>query len=70
MAEYNNLTTLQGLAVGDVITYDTTTSIDFAGAKVKVQLYGKTKTGSSLYQNAGLAEFVIDSSLTPDTTTS
>ena len=44
MATYNNLTSLEGLQVGDTITYNTTTAIDFKGYKVKVELYGKATT--------------------------
>lgn len=56
--EYTNLTTLEGLQVGDVITYDTTTTIDFKGCKVKVELYGASWSGSY----GGLTVFLLDHS--------
>lgn len=68
MAEYTNLASLAGLAAGDIVTYDATTAIDFAGAKVKVQIYGKrVNSTSSLEKNAGLTELTIDTKLLPET---
>ena len=64
MATYNNLTSLDGLQVGDTITYDTTTAIDFKGYKVKVELYGKnlgSKWGSAC--RGGYTVFNIDTSI-------
>jgi hypothetical protein len=70
MAEYTNLTTLDGLAVGDVITYDTTTAIDFKGATVKVELYGQATTAKiSKYtyaSNGGLTSFIINTANLPN----
>ena len=40
MATYNNLTSLEGLQVGDVINYTTNTTIDFKGYTVSVKLSG------------------------------
>ena len=59
MATYNNLTSLEGLQVGDVITYDTNKTIDFKGYTVTVKLSG----GS----NGGLATADINTSLFPST---
>lgn len=64
MAEYTNLTTLDGLAVGDTITYDTTTVIDFKGARAKVELYGRALNSN---YPGGYTTFVIDTSLLPST---
>lgn len=63
MAQYNNLTSLRSLKAGDIVTYDTTTSIDFSGYKVKVELYGH-KFGS---KGAGYTTFIIDTSKLPQT---
>ena len=56
MATYNNLTSLEGLQVGDVITYDTNTTIDFKGYTVTVKL-----------NSSGLAKADINTSLFPST---
>lgn len=72
MAEYTNLTSLQGLSVGDIITYDTTTAIDFKGYKVKVELHGMnsykegTSAGLPVSRSAtgGLTTAIVDSSKT------
>ena len=64
MAEYTNLTTLDKLAVGDKITYDTTTAIDFKGATVKVELYGIARNND---YPGGYTTFIIDTSLLPST---
>lgn len=72
MAEYKNLISLQGLSVGDIITYDTTTAIDFKGYKVKVELHGKnsykegTSGGLPVTKTAigGLTTAIVDSSKT------
>ena len=56
MATYNNLTSLEGLQVGDVITYNTTTAIDFKGYTVTVKL-----------NSSGLAKADINTSLFPST---
>jgi len=61
MADYTNLTSLEGLQVGDIITYNTTTTIDFKGCKVKVELYGD-KIGNG---NGGYTSFIIDTILLP-----
>ena len=37
MATYNNLASLEGLQVGDVIQYTTNTTIDFKGYTVSVK---------------------------------
>ena len=72
MAEYTNLTTLEGLQPGDVITYDTTTTIDFKGCKVRVVLYGASTSSSyrntnsstdySVKSNGGISSFILDHS--------
>ena len=59
MATYNNLTSLEGLQVGDVITYDTNTTIDFKGYTVSVKLSGNSR--------GGLATADINTSLFPST---
>ena len=41
MASYTNLSSLSSLKKGDVVTYNTSTEIDFAGTTVSVKLYGK-----------------------------
>ena len=56
MATYNNLTSLEGLQVGDVITYDTNTTIDFKGYTVTVKL-----------NSSGLAKADINTKLFPNT---
>ena len=74
MATYNNLTSLEGLQVGDVIEYGNlgaqfmdTTTIDFKGYTVNIKLSGKsespTSTGGS---RGGLAEANINTSLFPN----
>lgn len=63
MAEYSNLTSLEGLQIGDTVVYDTTTSFDTKGYKFEVKLYGKKVSNS----NGGLTEFMIDTSLLPKT---
>lgn len=64
MATYNNLASLEGLQVGDVITYDTTTAIDFKGYKVKVELYGKSLGSEwSSSRQGGYTVFNIDTSI-------
>lgn len=55
MANYNNLSTLSGLQVGDVVTYNTATTIDFKKYKVKVELYGVATT-----VNGGYTTFTLD----------
>lgn len=62
MAEYTNLTSFEGLKVGDVVNYTSTIAFNSKGYKLKVQLYGK-KVSSS---NGGLTEFIIDTSLLPE----
>ena len=59
MATYNNLTSLEGLQVGDVVQYNTNTTIDFKGYTVSVKLSGNTR--------GGLATADIDTSLFPST---
>ena len=56
MATYNDLTSLEGLQVGDVITYNTNTTIDFKGYTVTVKL-----------NRSGLAKADINTSLFPST---
>ena len=56
MATYNNLTSLEGLQVGDTITYDTNTTIDFKGYTVTVKL-----------NSSGLAKADINTKLFPNT---
>lgn len=63
MAEYTNLASLEGLQVGDIVTYTSTTAFDAKGYKFKVELYGK-KVSSV---NGGYTQFTIDTSLTPET---
>ena len=56
MATYNNLTSLEGLQVGDVIQYTTNTTIDFKGYTVTVKL-----------NSSGLAKADINTKLFPNT---
>ena len=56
MATYNNLTSLEGLQVGDVINYTTNTTIDFKGYTVTVKL-----------NSSGLAKADINTKLFPNT---
>lgn len=56
MATYNNLASLEGLQVGDVITYDRNTTIDFQGYTVTVKL-----------NSSGLAKADINTKLFPST---
>ena len=56
MATYNNLTSLEGLQVGDVINYTTDKTIDFKGYNVTVKL-----------NSSGLAKADINTSLFPST---
>lgn len=45
MANYTDLTTLEGLQVGDVVTYTTNdTAINLAGCKVKLEVVGNAAT--------------------------
>ena len=68
MAEYTNLTSLKNLKEGDIITYDTTTTIDFDGAIVKVELYGHSQTKNASYTTlkGGYTTFTIDTSQIPN----
>lgn len=67
MAEYTNLTSLQGLQTGDKVTYNTTTAIDFKGYKVKVEIYGlSTIISGDEYSKGGYVSFVINSSILPN----
>ena len=59
MATYNNLTSLEGLQVGDTITYNTTTAIDFKGYKVKVELYGQARSYNDITRGGGKTNFNI-----------
>lgn len=61
MATYTNLTSLEGLQVGDVVNYTTTTAFDSKGYKFKIQLYGK-KAGA----NGGRTVFTIDTNTLPE----
>ena len=56
MATYNDLTSLDGLQVGDVIQYSKDTTIDFKGYTVTVKL-----------NSSGLAKADINTSLFPST---
>ena len=44
MADYQNLTSLSGLSVGDVITYNQDMLIDFSNYKVRIELHGQQGT--------------------------
>ena len=55
MANYNNLSTLSGLKVGDVVTYTVAQSINLKKYKVKVELYGVATTA-----NGGYTTFTLD----------
>lgn len=44
MADYQNLTSLAGLSVGDVVTYNRDMLIDFSIYKVRIELHGKHGT--------------------------
>ena len=69
MATYTNLASLEGLQVGDVVTYTSTTAFDTKGYKFEVKLYGgrTTYTSFSSYKTVfgGAAIFKIDTSLLP-----
>ena len=41
MADYQNLTSLSGLSVGDVVTYNQDMLIDFSIYKVRIELHGQ-----------------------------
>lgn len=41
MADYQNLTSLAGLSVGDVVTYNQDMLIDFSNYKVRIELHGQ-----------------------------
>ena len=56
MATYNDLTSLEGLQVGDVVQYTTDKTIDFKGYTVTVKL-----------NSSGLAKADINTSLFPST---
>ena len=60
MASYTNLASLEGLNVGDVITYTSTTAIDFKGYTVSVELLGKANSTFG-----GRTAFTIDTSKLP-----
>lgn len=65
MAEYENLTTLEGLQVGDTVKYKDTTNhiIDFKGYKVQVELIGKSGMQNwDAKKNAGYSKFNLDTS--------
>lgn len=62
MATYTNLASLEGLQVGDVVNYTTTTAFDAKGYKFRVELYGKYVSGKG-----GLTKFVIDTINLPAT---
>ena len=74
MATYNNLTSLEGLQVGDVIQYGNMgqsslprTSIDFKGYSVNIKLSGKSESPTdSGGSRGGLAEANINTSLFPN----
>ena len=65
MAEYTNLTSLEGLQVGDIVNYSSTTAFDSKGYKFKVELYGKKVTA-----NGGKTVFTIDTNTLPEKTLS
>lgn len=44
MADYQNLTSLSGLSVGDVVTYNQDMLIDFSIYKVRIELHGQRGT--------------------------
>ena len=44
MADYQNLTSLAGLSVGDVVTYNQDMLIDFSNYKVRIKLHGQRGT--------------------------
>ena len=61
MAEYTNLTSLEGLQVGDTVKYTSDTPIDFSGYSVKVVLDGGYNSeGRQAY--GGETSFNIDTS--------
>ena len=57
MASYTNLASLAGLQVGDVITYNTDSEIDFKKYKVRIKLYG---IGYDSNHGGGLTQFDFD----------
>lgn len=62
MANYNNLSTLSGLKVGDVVTYNTQTTIDFKKYKVRITLNG---IGYNSSRGGGLTQLDLDGTKLP-----
>lgn len=58
MADYQNLTSLSGLSVGDVVTYNQDMLIDFSGCKVRIELHGqhgiRHEYGSTYVSDGGI----------------
>lgn len=65
MANYNNLASLSGLQVGDVVDYNTQTTIDFKKYKVRIELDG---IGPSSSKPGGLTQFDLDTKNLPSQT--
>lgn len=63
MAEYENLTTLEGLQVGDTVKYTKANIIDFKGYKIQVELIGESSMANWVVKkNAGYSKFDLDTS--------
>lgn len=64
MADYQNLASLSGVSIGDVITYDQDMLIDFSGCKVRIELHGQhgilyNNTYVSYGGKGGLTTFIF-----------
>ena len=44
MADYQNLTSLSGLSIGDVVTYNQDMLIDFSNYIIRIELHGQLGT--------------------------
>lgn len=67
MASYSNLTSLEGLQVGDIVTYTANTVVDTKGYKFKAELYGG---GTNSYGTGGFTTAIVDTSQFPEKTIS
>lgn len=65
MASYTNLASLAGLQVGDVVTYNTATTIDFKKYKVRIKLNGLSGSSSYSSLKGGVTQFDIDTKNLP-----
>ena len=69
MATYYNLTSLEGLEVGDVVKYNKITTVETKGYKIKADLYGYGSVYSKTYiSKGGYTSAVVDTSNIPTVT--